>query len=242
MPSALLAYLRRHHLALLALFVALGGTSYAAASLARNSVGAAQIKTGAVGSSEVRDGSLLGKDFKAGELPRGGKGDTGAPGISGANGAAGAAGRDGAQGPPGPTASTFVSHDPSNAQPPVLVTMGTTLTQVMSLEDGTNGGLLQMPFAGRILIHASITLDVSVENTFAVCMTKIAPAGGAYDQVGKSSIQYMPVNTAIQLSLVAGADRPAGTYNVQVACQTQSSGATLRFLRGNMTVLATARP
>ena len=40
--------------ATLALFIALGGTSYAAASLARNSVGSAQIRTNAVGSSEIR--------------------------------------------------------------------------------------------------------------------------------------------------------------------------------------------
>jgi hypothetical protein len=44
----MLAYLRRHHVGLLALFVALGGTSYAAAKLPRNSVGTAQIRSGAV--------------------------------------------------------------------------------------------------------------------------------------------------------------------------------------------------
>ena len=64
-----------------ALSVALGGTSYAAVQLPKNSVGAAQIKAaavqsteikdGAVGSGDVKDGSLLGKDFKAGQLPAG---------------------------------------------------------------------------------------------------------------------------------------------------------------------------
>ena len=42
-------------IATLALFVALGGTGYAAATLARNSVGAKQIKQGAVRTSELRD-------------------------------------------------------------------------------------------------------------------------------------------------------------------------------------------
>src|SRR4051812_40965395 len=40
--------------ATLALFIALGGTSYAALTLPRNSVGSAQIRKNAVGSSEIR--------------------------------------------------------------------------------------------------------------------------------------------------------------------------------------------
>jgi hypothetical protein len=55
---AVLAYIRRHHMALIALFVALGGTSYAATRLPSNSVGSRQIRNGAVTaeklSSELR--------------------------------------------------------------------------------------------------------------------------------------------------------------------------------------------
>jgi hypothetical protein len=50
--------------ALLALFVALAGTGYAAFKLPRNSVGSRQIRTGAVRSSDVRNRSLLAEDFK----------------------------------------------------------------------------------------------------------------------------------------------------------------------------------
>jgi hypothetical protein len=42
----------------LALFIALGGTSYAAVSLSRNDVGAWHIRTGAVGKSEIRSGAV----------------------------------------------------------------------------------------------------------------------------------------------------------------------------------------
>jgi hypothetical protein len=76
--------------ALLALFVALGGTGYAALNLPANSVGAKQLKkkavTGkkirknAVTSPKVKNFSLLAKDFKAGQLPAGAKGDQGPPG------------------------------------------------------------------------------------------------------------------------------------------------------------------
>jgi hypothetical protein len=83
---------------IVALVVALGGTSYAAVTLPTNSVGSAQIKRGgvkasdiaanAVRSATVKDHSLLGKDFKAGELPAGPQGPSGAKGANGANGAA----------------------------------------------------------------------------------------------------------------------------------------------------------
>jgi hypothetical protein len=51
-----LAYLRRHHLAIIALFVALGGTSYAATQLPANSVGTRQIRPGAVTPSKLSPG------------------------------------------------------------------------------------------------------------------------------------------------------------------------------------------
>jgi hypothetical protein len=80
-------------ISLIALFVALGGTSLAAVSLTKNSVGAKQIKkdavraseikSRAVGTSEVRNASLLAEDFSAGQLPPGAKGDKGDPGTFG---------------------------------------------------------------------------------------------------------------------------------------------------------------
>jgi hypothetical protein len=49
--------------ATLALFVALGGTSYAAATLPRDAVGARQLRANSVGSSEVRNRSLEVRDL-----------------------------------------------------------------------------------------------------------------------------------------------------------------------------------
>ena len=72
-----------------ALFVALGGTSYAAFTLPRNSVGDKQIRAAAVRSSEVRDRSLRLRDLslsarKALTGRRGAQGPTGASGPPGA--------------------------------------------------------------------------------------------------------------------------------------------------------------
>ena len=89
--------------AYLALFVALGGSSYAAVTLKENSVKAKQIAKDAVGASEIKKGAvgtsetknLLAEDFKAGEIPagpQGPKGDTGPQGLQGVAGTNGANG------------------------------------------------------------------------------------------------------------------------------------------------------
>jgi hypothetical protein len=76
--------------ACLALFVALGGASYAAFKLPKNSVGAKQLKKNAVTSAKVKNGSLLVQDFKADQLPAGAAGAAGPRGVAGAPGAAAA--------------------------------------------------------------------------------------------------------------------------------------------------------
>ena len=93
--------------ACLALLVALGGTSMAAATqIARNSVGTPQlrdaavsnpkIKNNAVNSAKVANKSLLRSDFAPGQLPAGPTGPQGPAGPTGAAGAAGPAGVIGA--------------------------------------------------------------------------------------------------------------------------------------------------
>jgi len=83
-----------------ALAIALGGVSYAATVLPRNSVGPLQLKANSVNSSKVLNGSLVRADFRAGSIPKGARGPAGPPGPAGPTGAAGAAG---ATGPAGPT-------------------------------------------------------------------------------------------------------------------------------------------
>ncbi len=80
----------------MALMIALGGTSYAAATLTRNSVGSAQIRRGAIvgsdihrnaiTSAKVKDRSLKAIDFAAGQLPAGAQGPQGQQGQQGPKG------------------------------------------------------------------------------------------------------------------------------------------------------------
>lgn len=114
--------LREQYIGVAALFIALGGTSYAAVALPANSVSSKQLRTNAVtakkigkgavtapklarnavASGTVLDGSLLAQDFKAGQLPAGEKGVAGPAGPAGAKGDPGEKGATGDTGPAGP--------------------------------------------------------------------------------------------------------------------------------------------
>lgn len=108
-------HVRQQFVGYIALFIALGGVSYAAVALPKNSIRSKQIAPGAVKrsdlgknavtSAKVKDGSLLPQDFAAGAItgssatpgPQGPKGDTGPQGPKGDPGA------PGEQGPAGPS-------------------------------------------------------------------------------------------------------------------------------------------
>src|SRR5947209_10825288 len=85
-------YLRRNTIALLALFLALGGTSFAAATLINGS----QIKPHTIAKNRLTN--------KAIKQLKGNRGARGAQGSAGAQGAAGSQGVQGVQGPAGPGA------------------------------------------------------------------------------------------------------------------------------------------
>ena len=134
--SRLAGHGRRHMVGYLALFVALGGTSYAATSLSAGSVGTRQLRDqavrtskladGAVNSAKVQNHSLLASDFQAGQLPGGSagargatgpagpqglKGDTGPQGLKGDTGAPGLKGDTGAPGLKGDTGAPGLKGD-----------------------------------------------------------------------------------------------------------------------------------
>jgi hypothetical protein len=113
------SHVRRNLVGYVALFVALGGTSYAATAslLPRNSVGTAQLRNEAVTKSKIAKKTIaalkghVGSQGPAGRAgaqgaagAQGPKGDPGAQGPKGDGGAQGPKGDPGTQGPPGPAA------------------------------------------------------------------------------------------------------------------------------------------
>jgi len=129
-------------IAVVALMVALGGTTYAVNALPRNSVGTEQLRKNAVGnaqlrknsvtSAKVKNRSLLAVDFKPGQLNRlvptsiGPTGPQGTSGADGATGATGGTGATGATGPEGPVGDTGAL-GPAGAQGPAGLSWGTSI-------------------------------------------------------------------------------------------------------------------
>jgi hypothetical protein len=147
--------------ATLALFVALGGTTYAAAKLPRNSVGTAQLRPGAVHSTDIADRTVRVQDIAV--SARGSL--RGRPGPTGPAGPAGTADRaavDAGGGHPLGTART-VNHTET-----AVYTVGFTHDVSQCVYSATlaavqNGPVLQQPPAGRITVASAGGANVLVK-------------------------------------------------------------------------------
>lgn len=253
MPRAI-AYLRRHHVALFALLVACGGTSYAAARFPANSVGSSAIKrnavirakihANAVNSAKVADHSLLAKDFKAGQLPTGAPG---AKGPAGARGATGATGGTGPQGVPGPTASAFATTDK------VVSILGSGPIPVISLssadihnifDTGTHStGKLQVGFPARVILDATATITMTGSWTAdGQCQIEVISAQGAPTQAGQTVFFPMQGQTD-NVHVTGGVDLAPGTYDAELECVAVTGGTltVAESYRSDITAVAAAR-
>ncbi len=221
---------------LIALFVALSGTGYAAVTLKKNSVGSPQIKRGAVKTSDlannavtspkVKDGSLLASDFKSGELPAGAAGAQGAKGDTGTKGDTGAA---------GPTAAAKASEDISDTY------LGSA-TNVMELDKPSVGsGKLHMTFSGRVVTNATVQFrNWAVSGQIIEChIARMNASDTASVENGQFEWQSLAASAYDTLSLNAAFDIPAGDYNFRVVC-TDVGGGTTNVTANDATLTAIA--
>lgn len=156
-------HLRGNTVAYLALFVALGGSSYAAIRLPASSVGTKQLKNGAVNSAKVHDGSLLSTDFKAGQFPAGAQGPQGLQGP---------VGPQGLQGPVGSTDAfshgTVANSAFTDGAPDAVVSTATfTLAQPGRLFVEARGGVTINCSTSQPVVHSGIYVDGTPPGTFA---------------------------------------------------------------------------
>jgi hypothetical protein len=223
-----LGYVRAHHVGLLALIVALGGTSYAAVRLPSLSVGTAQLKNGAVTraklgknsvlSQNVRDHSLSANDFQTGQLPAGPQGATGAKGDTG---------NRGPQGVPGPTAAAFTS----TISPVPIVSNGPV--PVVSLSTPSKGfgttstGRLSVNFRARVIVEANTTvLTTGTSIHTAECLVNLTDAKGASVQVGQTVFFLQNIaNDETVVHVTGGVDVAKGTYDATLSCVGDATGA-----------------
>jgi hypothetical protein len=193
-------------MATLAVFIALGGSSYATLTITgkdvkNSSLTGSDVKdnslTGAdvkgITSADVTDRSLLASDFKAGQLP------AGPPGAPGQQGQQGAPGQTGAQGPAGPTAGAAGGeYDDPPADPSIV------------LEHAT----IHMSASGRIYAMASI-------RQAAASCAFTAPSGGAFGNCTMTLGLYVdgePVpKSTYSFGVSGGSNGTTFTPNIQAA-------------------------
>jgi hypothetical protein len=188
--------------ALLALSLGLGGISYAAITLPKNSVGTKQLKkkavtvkkiaANAVTSPKVKDGSLRGVDFAAGQLPAGPKGD------------------QGAAGPPGPS-DAFVSR--------------TSTIQAFSATGPTQFASLSLP-AGSYVFTAKLLADNDNGSATRVDCTLDGPGGEDLDFMKLRLAPTDPPNLEFGNISLASAATLSALGTVSVNCEALENIAT----------------
>jgi hypothetical protein len=210
----------------IAVFVALGGTGYAALKLPRNSVGAKQIRTAAVRSAEVKDHSLKPADFAT--LPQGPKGDKGDKGDSGA---------------PGTDATQVVLATGSDSSA-TDIDIGAFNTVADSQELRS---IITTTAPARIFAQAAITLKDSTANASpddAHCKLSLdapPPALATGTLISQEIFTQLPAAAGKHTDLAVtgrSALLPAATYYVTLHCLSNEPGAT--FDAGDLTVMAVA--
>ena len=215
---------------MVALFVALGGASYAAVKIPKNSVGAAQIKKNAVTSAKVKDRSLLAKDFKAGQIPAGAKGETGATG------------------PAGPTASAYASN---NINPNTSLTPGgVNFTVLDTTAPDAGSGTMTITTRSRVVADASVSLFKGTGASAAAadvdCQIQAASLSGTVSigQIARTTLTTTVAGGAVyaEASLSGAISLDPGEYGFRVLCQQNNgtnSTATPAYDKGDLTVIAT---
>jgi hypothetical protein len=216
--------------ACVALIVALGGTSYAALKLPRNSVGSKQLRPNAVTSGKVRNGSLTAKDFRASALKRGPRGPQGPKGDS-----VGAIPR-----------VAFASRDPVSPAGGTSIGVGGAPIDLVGLRvpAGTSGytassGPVAVSGPSRLIANAqAVILNGGAATANVTCRIVLVasdtrPLGNYVNANIPGANGYVPV------AIGAGTDVEAGTYDVRVQCSSDAPG--MSFHRGNLTVAVAPR-
>jgi hypothetical protein len=144
--------------ATLALFIALGGTSYALAALPRNSVGSEQIRPRAVAKPDLRQGAVVSRSLRDGavavkDLSRGARGALAGP--KGERGSDGVAYRVLVNSGGGPVRgnATDVEHQAGSGLYFISFDRDvSTCVATATLSDAQNGPTLETPPAGRVTL------------------------------------------------------------------------------------------
>jgi collagen triple helix repeat protein len=218
MPYRIFAHLRANVIAYLALFVALGGSSYAAVRLTPGSVTSSALAKGAVTrtklaknsvtSADVVNKSLTSSDFKPGSVLRGLKGDMGASGDRGLEGLRGDAGPAGPTGPTGPAGAAGRNGNAAIATKATL--SGSTFT-------APAGATTTVPLTGTTWTQSKDEVDLLTGN--ATIKIPASCTGGVFNPL------TINVDGAAQTFLLAPTFPASGTVTMPFAVGTLTDPA-----------------
>lgn len=208
----------------LALFIALGGSSYAALSLTgkdvmNNSLTGADIKRSSIVSSDIRNRSLLSSDFKPGQLPAGAPGQQGPPGPQGERGAQGiqgAKGDRGDEGPPGPASDRLIAFDRETDYSIMTPTHNLASAEPFTLTE-----------PARVRVERDVAIrrncDPTTASTPSVDVSAKLLNASDVEVPSTATLAHVAVGLwqTVRITLISNAVLPAGTYKVQpiTACR-----------------------
>src|SRR6516165_10488212 len=168
-----------------------------------------------------------------GQGQQGPKGEQGPPGPQGAKGPQGPPGPQGAKGDQGPPGgqqpSTWAIAAPAYVLPfGHYVAVGDLVGN-----NGASGGQIVVPFTGKILATASVSAQNNSTNTVRIsCDLYISDGTGpenGLENIGGGG-SYNVGQTDLYFGVVGVADKPAGTYNLVLQCNSNfADSVTVRM-------------
>jgi hypothetical protein len=178
----------------IALFVALGGTGYAAMTLPRNSVGSTQIKSRAVGSSELKSNAVTSRAIKSRSVEVSDLSVTARASLRGQTGPAGATG------PAGPAGVTLRAAVPSGGS----VQRGNALSAAHV--SGTN--------------EYRVAFDRDVSSCVATATLATVPTSGGADQpvAGRITVTQDNATSVLVRTFAENGSAAEQPFNVILAC------------------------
>lgn len=178
----------------IAVFLALGGTSYA---VARNSVGTAQLRNSAVTSEKIRNATIQRKDLSAAAR-------VGSRGPRGALGAPGAAGAAGARGP----SDGYIDGGPE--QPlPTAANVGLVVAQLADLPAGSYVMAAEAQIGDFVNAGSIVSCDIRVNGQ---------SVGGSSVVVGVN-----PGSTRVSVSSQMAGVTQTATFGATLECRTDQA-------------------
>jgi len=197
-------------ISLLALFVALGGTSLAAVNL----INGRQIEPHSLPKNRLTQAAI--------KTLHGARGPKGARGVQGLKGD---------QGDPGPTAASY-AYGYLNAGP---YSSYTTLLSLAGGSDQYGPGKITVDFAARVLAEANITMYGYTASTVpGDCYLNLIDSSGNATQMSQLVEFTQPAPGPpvgyTDVHVTGARDVPAGTYDVALICKADGSKTGQSFL------------